>query len=178
MKRLLLAAIFGSVLTSCEKNDERPAAPQSYEVMQNPAWTAESFKSNYTIQFPAGYTGKMQGFEGNTFHKKDAGGTTQIGYFYSNGVYCADFRDTLTNPLQAAILSILVYNQSPVLLSHRVEFTSNNQLTGVLYHDNAASLKGVLFWKDEGYFKEAATVESTMQNLPEVINIFKTIKAK
>src|ERR1700754_4497040 len=100
MKRILLAAMIGSVLISCTKeNDQKPAALQSYEVMQNPAWTAESFKRNYTIQFPSGYTGKMQGFEGNTFHKKDAPGTTQIGYFYSNGLYCADFRDTLTNPL-------------------------------------------------------------------------------
>jgi hypothetical protein len=176
MKRIFLAAIIGSVLISCEKNDHKPLAPQSYEVMQHPVWTAEDFKSQYTIQFPSGYTGKMQGFEGNTFHKKDAAGTTQIGYFYSNNTYCSDFRDILTDPIQPSILSIFVYNQVPVLLSHRVEFTSNNQLTGVLYHDNGALLKGILFWKDDGIFKEAATVQSTTQNLPEVINILRTIR--
>jgi hypothetical protein len=178
MKRLILAAIIGSVLISCEKKDERPAVPESYETMQHPVWTAEAFKNKYTIQFPAGYKGAMVGFEGNILNKVNPTHSTSIGYNYCNNLHCSDFRDTLLNPALPSIIAILGYGQTPVLLAHKVEFTKANGLTGVLYHNNEATLRGVLFWKDEGYFKEAATVICLSQDLPEVITVLRTIKEK
>jgi hypothetical protein len=179
MKPVTLVALLVAVFAGCEKKEEEKVTQTlSYEVMQHPAWTEESFKTNYTIQFPPVYKGRMTGFEGNVFSKIDTVNKTYIGYCYSNSLYCSDFKDILTNPFQPAILYVFLQNHPPELLGHRVEFTSNGHLTGVLYHNNAASMKGILFWKDEGLFKEAAFVNGLLPGLPEVVSILRTIKAK
>lgn len=178
MKRLILAAISGLILSSCQKKQEKITTPQSFEVMEHSSWPAEAFKHNYTIQFPPGYKGSMVGFEGNILNKVNATHTTSVGYAYCNGLYCSDFRDTLFTPSFTSILTIPGYNQTPVLLSSKIEFTKNNQLIGVLYHNNDATTMGVLFWKDDNFFKEAASILCVNQDLPEVIDILRTIKRK
>jgi hypothetical protein len=179
MKAIILTAFIVSVLVSCEKkHEEKVTDTQSYELQQQPIWAVEKFKTDYTIQFPSGYTGGINGFEGNIFNKMNAAIGTRVSYAYCNSLVCYDFHDVLSNPLQASILYVINQNSSPELLRHRVEFTLNNQLTGVLYHNNEAELKGVLFWKNGGFFKEAAFIDCQFQNLPQVIDILRTIKEK
>jgi hypothetical protein len=174
MKQLLLALLVMLVFSHCQKNDTHNRT--TIEVSQNPQWTTEPFKTNYTIQFPAGFSGGINGFEGNIFNKKNIADSVAIQYFYSNSLHCFDFRDTLTNLLRPSVQSSFAGTQS-IELDQRVEFTSNNSRIGIFYHNSGTPLSyGKLFWKDEGVFKESADVEFRPLRLSLLLDILGTIK--
>jgi hypothetical protein len=174
MKKIILAAIICIVvIAGCKKDNTQLI---SFELAQQAGWTTESFKTNYTIQFPAGYTGQMIGFEGNTFHKAKTGDTTLFWYVYSNDLYCSDFRDTLADPETVSITVSIYPGSVPTLLSHRVALTRNNDLVGIFYYNDGNVSLGRLFWKDNGVFKEAMDVRFRPDQLSETIDIMRTIQ--
>ena len=67
MKNLLLLFFMAVLFGSCRKL----VSDNCIFLKQTEGWQTENFKSKYTIQFPADYTGTgMIGFEGNIFYKK------------------------------------------------------------------------------------------------------------
>lgn len=180
MKRLILYVITGIVFISCEKGKEENTGNKvsRYETGPNPAWAIEQFKKYYNIQFPQGYTGAMATFEGNTFDKRHIPDSSFFWYFYSNGgTYFNDFRDTLINTNLSQILVQFTSGSTPnpIWLTERIEFTRNGELAGIFYHDMGSFLHGRLFWKDNGFFKQALEVMCRSRNLPQAIEIIRTI---
>ena len=172
MKQFIIPALFCLILAGCSKGDVGRITV--YELEQNPGWSSESFKANYTIQFPSGFTGSMGGFEGNIFDKFNTTNSTRLWYFYSNSLFCSDFRDTLMNINQPFIQ--VMFNGQVLTLSDRIEFTSNHELTGIFYHTNAQQINGRLFWKDDGVFKEAADANYPVGDEQQMIRILRSIR--
>ncbi|MEO8403042.1 MAG: hypothetical protein ABI480_00550 [Chitinophagaceae bacterium] len=172
MKQFILPALFCLMIASCSKGDVGRITV--YELEQNPGWSTESFKTNYTIQFPSGFTGSMTGFEGNVFDKANADLSTHLWYGYSNSLICFDFRDTLPNINQPFIQ--VMFNGQVLTLSDRIEFTSNHELIGIFYHTDAQQINGRLFWKDDGVFKEAADANYLVGDEQQMIRILRSVQ--
>ena len=173
IRHIVITSFSLLLLFSCSKNSE----DTEYEIGQNPFWQKEQFKRDYTIQFPATYTGGLiVGFEGNIFNKVNATDSIKFWYSYGNGLYFYDFKDTLFNTDQSSITA--VFNGNSVVLSKRIKFTQNGQLIGLLYLNSDAQSYARIFWKDNGYFKESADIKFKQQHLMEVIEVVRTIQRK
>jgi hypothetical protein len=177
MKRPLLLCFVCLSLIACKKEKTSEELPLSYEVGQNPNWNTEPFKYKYSIQFPAGYTGGMFSFEGNTFDKRFPGDTIMVFYAFSNwpGIGFKDFNDTLFNPLEPSVI-LNLWGGGPILLNHRIEFTKQGELVGILYYNTDSLCYGKLFWKENGLFREALHLVFRPNLLIEMASIIRTIK--
>ncbi|MGB3076711.1 MAG: hypothetical protein WBB36_15385, partial [Chitinophagales bacterium] len=138
------------------------------------AWKSEKFKWDYTIQFPRYYDGGyMQGFEGGTFDKLRDDTRTHFFYSYTNGLQYFDFGDTLVDE---TIDSISVGDMLTIL-PFRLDFTQNGQTVGILFYNDVWSVSsGILYWKDDGVFKNALRVSYANDRKDEMLTILKTIQ--
>ena len=176
MKRslVLLIALFS---VACKKDEIiSPPLGDSIEIQQHAGWTAEKFKSQYTIQFPSNYTGGyIQGFEGGSFDKLRDDSTAHMMYFFGDILQNFDFGDTLQN-INAD--SIWVSQGDPqILLDHRIDFTENGITVGILFYNEWSTIRtGELYWNDDGAFKDALSIYYSGNLQEEVISILQTIK--
>jgi hypothetical protein len=166
-------------LTNCGK--QNLVDPIRYEVTQDPAGVTENFKMNnpakYTIQFPSSFQGCLTiGFEGNFFNKNNPVDSTYLIYNNCSPTYCYDFGTTLINTTQTSVLGVFNYGQDTFLLTQRIEFTRDNELVGIFYHNDEAGSRGKLFWKDGGIFKDALDAGYKKGKLSQVIEIIRTIR--
>ena len=84
------------IVCSCNDNDEQ-IDKNCVENKQMDNWITESFKSNYSIQFPSNYEGQgMVGFEGNMFSKIRSDSLVELSYIYCSPLYCEDFSSLKT----------------------------------------------------------------------------------
>lgn len=172
MNRLLLAIALLPLFFSCKK--EEALISDSTELQQQADWETETFKSNYTIQFPGYYAGGyMQGFEGPSFKKTRDDARTNFTYEFTNGLHYFDFGDTLADE---SIDSISV-GDLLTILPNRLDFTQDGETAGILFYNEVWSIStGVLYWKDEGIFKNALAISYANDMKEEVITILKTIQ--
>jgi hypothetical protein len=173
MKRLflLVAAI---ALFSCKKDMQDVPV---IRLEPNPAWETESFKTEYIIQFPAGYKGPgMTGFEGNVFFKNNDDQTLLFSYHYCFGLTCFDFGATLSLPEPDSIYRDTAGGK--IILDQRFSFLDSLSQTAILYYNTRAQATGKLYWRDNGVYKEAMDISFLYSKLQEVLDILKTIRRR
>lgn len=178
MKLAILAVLCVFLLAACQKGKSGHDIANAYELKQNPAWETEKFKNNYTIQFPSGFTGGINGFEGNIFDKRNTNDSIYFSYSFCSPIFCYDFGDTLENAAQTTIQGIFNFGKDTIQLSQRINFTKNNQIIGICFYDKKPVSHGKLFWKDEGVYKEALNVRYKKEYQQIVIEIIGTIVKK
>jgi hypothetical protein len=179
MKPLFLIAALTLILVSCKKpiSVEKASDLLSLEMSPHSSWPTERFKSAFDIQVPPGYEGQgMLGFEGNIFNKHNTPDSTYLWYSYCGPLFCDDYRDVLTSSAQASVSVRMNYVDPPVTLSNRLEFTRNNQIEAILFHNNEPSLKAALFLYYDGSFRESLEVAGRLQHLPDIANMIRTIR--
>jgi hypothetical protein len=173
-RTILLLALL--ILASCHKGNQ--SIENAFPIKQNPAWETEKFKTDYTIQFPTGFVGGVNGFEGNIFWKSNSADSTSFTYNYCNSLHCNDFGDTLKTTTNTAIQGVFNFKRDTIQLDQRVNFTKDNGIVGIYYHNEDSISYGKLFWKDDGFFKEALDVKYRKENNMRVIEIVGTIAKK
>ena len=165
------------IVCSCNNNDEKIEMDcAGNKQMDN--WITESFKSNYSIQFPSNYIGHgMIGFEGYTFSKIRSDSLVDFRYFYcSSGFYCEDFGDSLSDPLPSSIFAYNWNYNEEVELTKQVLFCENEDVTALLYYNIEEMAVGKLYMNIDGFYWEAVSVFYDINAYQEVKNILKTIK--
>jgi hypothetical protein len=144
---------------------------------QNPDWTTSDFKSNYTIQLPANYTGNGRvRFEGFIYDKKRDDNSIIFSYSYCFAVFCADFGESLSEPFPGSIN--ITANNSTITLDQKTTFCSDNVQAAVLYYNNDNDSHARLYWKENGVYKQALEISYNHARHQEVLDIIKTIKEK
>ncbi len=170
--------LLGSILILCfwTACDDDAITPTCMTMEQNTSWTAEDFKTDYTIQFPADYEGNgMVGFEGNIFSKNKTDNTITFSYFYCDGLWCADFgQDTLADPPPTSLT--IPTTAGNLTLSEKVEFCDgNDEVLAILYHNTEPTSGGRLYMKQGSDFLEALDITYDANSFQEVVDIIKTI---
>ena len=175
MKILYISFIL-LIACSCNDNDEQ-IDMDCVENKQMDNWITESFKSNYSIQFPSNYEGQgMVGFEGNMFSKIRSDSLVELSYMYCSPLYCEDFGDTLTEPIPSSIFAYKKQNTEVELTEH-VVFCLNDDKTTLFYHNMEEMAVGKLYMKINGLYLEAVSVFYDIGAHQEIENILKTIKS-
>lgn len=174
VKKLFLLIFLIPVFFACKKDEA--IISDSTELQQQPDWTAEKFKSEYTIQFPGYYAGGyIQGFEGGWFDKVRDDSRVAMSYMFSNGLQTFDFGDTLADENATGIMlqqGDLLWN-----LNERLDFTSNGAIAGILFYRTMdGTHPAELYWKDNGLFRDALTIQYDSELQDEVISIIRTIQ--
>jgi hypothetical protein len=164
------------MFTSCQKGKQ--SIENTYQIKQNSTWETEKFKTDYTIQFPAGFTGGVNGFEGNVFMKNNSTDSTSFTYNYCDSLHCNDFGDTLKTTTNTVIQGLFNFKRDTIQLDQRVNFTKENEIVAIYYHNENSISRGKLFWKDDGVFKEALDVKYRKENNDQVIEIIGSITKK
>jgi hypothetical protein len=122
--------------------------------------------------------GGTTGFEGNIFVKYNANDSVHFSYSFCSSIFCYDFGDILENIAQKMFRGIFLYGHDTVQLTQRANFTKDQALAGIFYHNEETISFGKLFWKDGGVFKEALDVWYRKNDLQRVIEIIGTIQEK
>ena len=164
------------IVCSCNDNDEQ-IDKNCVENKQMDNWITESFKSNYSIQFPSNYEGQgMVGFGGNMFSKIRSDSLVELSYIYCSPLYCEDFGAILFEPIPS---SIFAYNKqnTEVELTEQVLFCQNDDETALFYHNMEDKAVGKLYIKIDGLYLEAISVFYDIDEHQEIENILKTIKS-
>ncbi len=144
---------------------------------QNSNWITSDYKNNYTIQFPANYSGVGKvGFEGNIFSKLRNDSSVVFSYAYCSPLFCTDFGDTLFEPLPNSIN--IKINDTTINLNQQTTFCYSNRKTAILYYNKNNNAYARLYWKDAGVYKQALEISYNYSRLQEILNIIKTIKEK
>ncbi len=160
---------------ACKKDKIEPNKENIIEMVTNPNFSKENFKTDFTIQFPTNYDGiGMIGFEGNTFSKARVDDKIVLKYSFCGPTYCNDFGSDLANN-NATQLSITDINGQQILLTNRLNFGKNNSIEWIYFYNQSAQSIGKLYGKQGNVYQEALTIyyENTLQN--EVVDILKTI---
>ncbi len=135
MKIIYISVLLFFVYSCEEKNNEIDNEITCIESVQNDQWETESFKTNYSIQFPSNYIGQgMIGFEGNIFDKKRNDSLVEFNYYYCSPLYCEDFGDTLADPIPNSLIALDKQNNEAEL-NEKVLFCDNSVNIGILYHN-------------------------------------------
>jgi hypothetical protein len=144
---------------------------------KHPDWTVEPFKTNYSIQFPSYYEGTgMIGFEGNIFQKYTDDNEIRFGYQYcESGVFCEDFGPILQDPIPNSI-TIDSGQGNLITLDNKLDFCTDNELTGILYYNVDDECHGRFFMRLGDDFLEGLEIEFKVDKIGEVVEIIKTIK--
>jgi hypothetical protein len=172
--RAALLLILFTAGNSCKK--EEAVISDATEIERQPGWESEKFKDQYTIQFPAFYTGGyVQGFEGDWFIKDRDDSRVKMQYTFNNGLQNFEFGDTLSEVSSPSIL--LPQGDRVLFLDRRINFLENGTLVGIFFHDTMQKiLTGELYWLDGGVFKDALTVYYDSELQDEVTTILRTIR--
>ncbi len=167
MKKLLQLLCSFIILVSCSKE------PSTI------IWKTINFKTHYTIQVPDGFEGLgMTGFEGNIFEKYSTDNKIILSYDYPNGgTFFYDFGDTLPNPHPNYIM-IKDYSNNLVTLNHIEMFNHNLDTIGILYYSKDSICNGRLYWRDNGYVKQALDLKFILSEFNVVEQIINSIKEK
>ncbi|NOZ74385.1 MAG: hypothetical protein GXO90_03275 [FCB group bacterium] len=160
------------VYACSDQNQETDCIPTE----QNYHWTAEPFKTDFTIQFPSNYNGPgLHGFEGNIFYKARTDSSVEFEYFYCGPLNCEDFGDTLPNPYPDSIM--VNYGSSEERnMNQLVLFCTNGEETGIFYHDQNEIAKGKYFQRVNRVYLEALSIRYDLGLEDEVENILRTIQ--
>ena len=175
-KKILYILFILLIVCSCNDNDEQ-IDKNCVENKQIDNWITESFKSNYSIQFPSNYEGQgMVGFEGNMYSKIRSDSLVELSYMYCSPLYCEDFGAILFEPIPS---SIFTYNKqnTEVELTEQVLFCQNDDETALFYHNMEDKAVGKLYMKIDGLYLEAVSVFYDIDEHQEIENILKTIKS-
>ena len=129
---------------------------------QNNGWTAEPFKTGYTIQFPTGYKGiGLMGFEGNIFYKYSSDSVLLFGYSFCEALGCSDFGSQLNNPT-ATSDTATVFGQSRIL-NFSMPLLDSGKTKGKFFFSSTAAnpVYGKLYWdvKGDGQFSDALDIQ-------------------
>jgi hypothetical protein len=164
-------------LIDCKKNDN-VGDTNYFELTSDDGWRTISFKTNYTIQVPSGFTGGiLVGFEGNSFFVSSEDNKTQLSFGYSNSLAILDFGDTLKDPIPTSIQ--IANNFSKLITLNQIEYLRQNTETiGILSYLKSDTSYGRLYWKDKGKLKDALEIEYNITKLDTVNKIIETIKEK
>ena len=162
------------IFYSCNDNENDLDCIENQQIDN---WITESFKLNYTIQFPTNYEGHgMVGFEGNLFSKFSQDSLIELSYMYCSPLFCEDFGDTLIVPVPNSIIAYDKQNIE-VELTEQIEYCSENEISGIFYHNLGNNAVGKLYMKIDGLYLEAVSVFYDIGTQQEVENILKTIKS-
>jgi hypothetical protein len=177
MQKTAMIFLFVFLLTGCKKNDN-VGDTNYFDLTSVDGWRTISFKTNYTIQVPPGFTGGLLvGFEGNSFSVSSADNKIQLSSGYSNSLAILDFGDTLKNPIPKTIQ--ITNNFSKLITLNQIEyFHQNTDTVGILYYLKSDTSYGRLYWKDNGELKDALEIEYNITKLDTVNKIIETIKEK
>lgn len=174
MRKISFPVVLVMLFVSCRK---QKTSADCINLTQNTSMTTVSFKSNYTIQFPADYEGSgMTGFEGNLFFKNKTNKTVAFSYIYCSPLHCEDFGRQLAQPTQDTIVTHV--NNNPVILDKKLSFCDNNSPIAVFYFNEITNANGVLFWNENGIYKEALSISYNNTTQQEVVDIIRTIRRK
>jgi len=171
--RIIPLLLFISLLVgSCRK----VVCDDCISLKQTESWQTEQFKTNYTIEFPADYTGiGMTGFEGNIFYKKRSDNSVVLEYNYCGPLHCSDFGDELALP-EPSQVEILVANKT-VYLDKKIRLCADGGAAiALFYYNEAANANGLLYWLDEGKYKKALNISYAYSRHDEVVKIVRGIK--
>ena len=177
MKRTILSLIIIlTILTSCEKKEEEKITiSDCITISQNPNWTTENFKTNYTIQFPNTYEGTgMTGFEGNIFNKNRVDDKVELKYAFCGALLCNDFGDALDVPIPNSVTAKDKDNND-IILNSKKEFCLNTNTIGILYYNIEMNSTGKYYIKQGSDYLEGLTIYFSNTEYQEVENIIKTI---
>jgi len=173
----LYMLILLSLISACSDADDE-WQNECIEIAQNPNWSTENFKTDFTIQFPDNYEGNgMVGFEGNTFSKTKEDKKIEFEYFFCTGTFCYDFGSALEEPIPSSILSERK-NRNKITLDFRKEFCSDGNIIGYFYFNEAESATGKYYIKRDSVFLEGLSIYFDNTEIQEVESIIKTIVEK
>jgi len=171
------------VLTSCDNNSN--IQPLCTTLESHPTWTAENFKTGYTIQFPPTYTGDGAASNSSYYFDKYRN-DDDVRFFWRHcGVAFCDeyglvplttFRDTITAP------SSEIFNTGGYLVQNDLTeyklFCDGDGLFAVFYYNTLPNADGALFLKlgdDQYYAAVLMNYKNTEQQ--KVEDILETIQS-
>ncbi len=176
MKKTIIFFLLIISLTGCKKDEDEQLNCIQLTTIND--WTTIDFKADYTIQLPEGFEGPgMVGFEGNTFYKNSTDDKIILGYMYCGPLWCEDFGDTLQTPVPDNI-QVMGNFDYLITLNKKEYFCQDSEITGVLYYSTDDITKSRLYWKDNGYLKQALELEFYLSELETVKSIIGTIERK
>lgn len=178
MKRLIFILLLVVIIVSSCNKEELKDGQVCVEVAENPVWTSEDFKANYTVQFPGNYEGSgMVGFEGNFFSKSRIDGKVSLSYNYCSPLYCPDYGEVLQTPIPNSITANDKENNS-VILSNKKEFCLNKNIRGILFFNTIHTSTAKYYMFQNSEFYEALSIYFDKSAYQEVEDIIKTISEK
>jgi len=170
------------VLISCNNNNN--VQPLCTTLESNSVWTAENFKTGYTIQFPPTYVGDGSAEDSSYyFDKYNANSDVRFFWRHCGVAFCDEyglvplttFRDTITVP-SSEIFNTGGYVVRNDLTEYKLLCDSNG-IGAVFYYNTLPDADGALFLKlddDQHYAAVLMNYKSTAQQ--EVEDILKTIQ--
>jgi len=165
---IILLSLF---ISGCKKADDDSIG----EIPKDSVWITESFKSNYTIQFPDSYEGiGMYGFEGNMFTKNRIDEKVLFSYQYCHSLGCENFGDTLESPIPNSIIAIDA-NENEVFLDLVKLIFEESDTVGILYYNDEEQSTGKYFMKEGDELLEGLSVYFTKSEFSEVEEIILSI---
>lgn len=176
MKSIIVIIVVSVLVSGCKKESDALSTPCN-ELAVHAGWKTITFKSDYYIQVPDGYTGwGMAGLEGNTFWKCNSDSSVILSYDYCDSLHCNDFGGDLSQSDAANV--ILAVGNSSVIFDRKVSFCNNQDEVGLFYYKSGLlnDIPGRLFWRDSTIYREALTVTFDQIKKDEVISILKTIQ--
>ena len=187
---LVIWAVFGAIAATGCKEDQSTISPDEIgicggalhactDMAQTSGWTAEPFKTGYTIQFPSSWEGRgMVSIEGNTFRKGHNEPFAELVYFYCGAVFCEDFREELPTP-DPVSLQQLDADGLPIELNIIEKFCENGEVVAMLYYSTKTSQSGLrsgqLYMKSDDVFREGLMLTYAPAVQDEIIEIVKSI---
>jgi len=174
---ILLSLAFPlAIMTSCDKEEEITQF-DCIEISQNPNWTTEDFKTNYTIQFPDSYQGYgMVGFEGKIFFKNRTDDKVELTYYYCpSGLFCNPFGDTLAVVPVPNSITTRGKDGNDIILNSKQEFCLNGSIIGILYYNTEMNSTAKYYMKQGDDYLEGLIIYFTDTEYQEVENIIKSI---
>lgn len=181
-KTILLFLLFAlCAIMSCSESNVEALCTTSE---QNSTWTAENFKTDYTIQFPSTYKGDGAA-ENSSYYFDKYRTDNDVRFFWRHcGVAFCDeyglvplttFRETITVP-SSEIFNTGGYVVRNDLTEYKL-FCDDNGIFAVFYYNTLPDADGALFLKlddDQYYAAVLMNYKSTAQQ--EVEDILKTIQ--
>lgn len=170
------------VLISCNENNN--VQPLCTSLGSNAVWTAENFKTGYTIQFPPTYVGDGAAQNSSYYFDKYAS-SSDVRFFWRHCgfAFCDEyglvplttFRETITVP-SSEIFNTGGYVVRNDLTEYKL-FCDDGDISAVFYYNTLPDADGALFLKlddDQYYAAVLMNYKSTAQQ--EVEDILKTIQ--
>lgn len=180
MQKTILLFALCAIMSCSESNIE--ALCTAWE--QNQTWTAENFKTDYTIQFPSTYKGDGASTSSNYyFNKYRKNKSVRFFWTHCGVAYCSEYgylplatlRDIIT-----ASSSEISNNGSHWVRNDLTEyklFCDDSGVSAVFYYNTLPDADGALFLKlDDDQYYAAILVNYKNTEQQEVEDIMRTIQ--